>query len=418
MGIGIASKGTLAAAALVVAGVAGMGAEARAGVVELVGLSGERPVYARGLSGGGRYAAGRVIENGVHVPARWDLLTGTVLTVPLPQNATLAEAWTVSDNGAVLFGICFINGQRHAFRWATAEGITHVFAPNSGLTYSAAWDGSVLFGNTPQGAYRWNLAGGLQPLSTPAGAGVSAVVVNACSADGSVLVGSCSDSAGHIRGFRWDLDSGQFTLLTAGSRACPAWGVSASGAMIVGVALPDRGANWLGGSTTAATVSPPGNAAAVSFYAACDQGAKVFGRVDDTGDSMWSAMWSATTGLVNLNTYLPSVGVNLGGYVLTGGPLISDDGLVILAADQHEDWGGAIIPAKWVVVTVPTCATSDFNSDGDFGTDQDIEAFFACLSGNCCPSCWRAGADFNGDGDVGTDQDIEAFFRVLAGGSC
>ncbi len=61
---------------------------------------------------------------------------------------------------------------------------------------------------------------------------------------------------------------------------------------------------------------------------------------------------------------------------------------------------------------------SDFNGDGDFGTDADIEAFFACLAGSCCPACDPNGADFNGDGDVGTDADIEAFFRVLAGGNC
>jgi hypothetical protein len=68
--------------------------------------------------------------------------------------------------------------------------------------------------------------------------------------------------------------------------------------------------------------------------------------------------------------------------------------------------------------TGPACGTSDFNGDGDFGTDQDIEAFFACLAGVCCPTCYSGGSDFNGDGDFGTDQDIEAFFRVLAGGAC
>jgi hypothetical protein len=70
------------------------------------------------------------------------------------------------------------------------------------------------------------------------------------------------------------------------------------------------------------------------------------------------------------------------------------------------------------IASGPTCGTSDFNGDGDFGTDADIEAFFACLGGNCCATCWPGGADFNGDGDFGTDQDIEAFFRVLAGGNC
>lgn len=64
----------------------------------------------------------------------------------------------------------------------------------------------------------------------------------------------------------------------------------------------------------------------------------------------------------------------------------------------------------------PACGSADFNNDGDTGTDQDIEAFFACIGGTCCPTCGHA--DFNGDGDTGTDQDIEAFFRVLGGGNC
>jgi hypothetical protein len=58
----------------------------------------------------------------------------------------------------------------------------------------------------------------------------------------------------------------------------------------------------------------------------------------------------------------------------------------------------------------------DFNGDGDVGTDADIQAFFECLAGNCCPTC--GSADFNGDGDAGTDLDIQSFFSVLAGGPC
>jgi hypothetical protein len=60
--------------------------------------------------------------------------------------------------------------------------------------------------------------------------------------------------------------------------------------------------------------------------------------------------------------------------------------------------------------------TADFNGDGAVGTDEDIEAFFACFAGDCCPTC--GSPDFNGDGSVGTDADIDAFFRVLSGGGC
>ncbi len=70
----------------------------------------------------------------------------------------------------------------------------------------------------------------------------------------------------------------------------------------------------------------------------------------------------------------------------------------------------------FATVAIVTC-TADFDGDGDIGTDADIEAFFACLGGNCCATC-PPDADFNHDGDVGTDADIEAFFRVLAGGDC
>ncbi len=71
--------------------------------------------------------------------------------------------------------------------------------------------------------------------------------------------------------------------------------------------------------------------------------------------------------------------------------------------------------ASGVFIGTLTC-TNDFDGDGDIGTDSDIEAFFACLAGNCCATCPTA--DYNGDGTVGDDADIEAFFRVMAGGAC
>jgi hypothetical protein len=75
-----------------------------------------------------------------------------------------------------------------------------------------------------------------------------------------------------------------------------------------------------------------------------------------------------------------------------------------------------IISDAVALTVVPGSCSADFNHDGDAGTDADIEAFFACLAGNCCPTC--GDPDFNGDGDIGTDADIESFFRVLAGGNC
>jgi len=98
-----------------------------------------------------------------------------------------------------------------------------------------------------------------------------------------------------------------------------------------------------------------------------------------------------------------------GGSVLTGAVLAGGD---IVAGGTFTTAAGRP-SAHFARLAYPT---ADFNHDGDVATDQDIEAFFACLAGTCCPLC--SSADFNGDGDVGTDADIESFFRVLAGGSC
>jgi len=96
--------------------------------------------------------------------------------------------------------------------------------------------------------------------------------------------------------------------------------------------------------------------------------------------------------------------------------LVNDGKLHI--GGSFSNVGGA--PSTRIVTrtSCPPCGSQDYNGDGDFGTDADIEAFFACLGGSCCATCWYLGSDFNGDGDFGTDQDIEAFFRVLGGGSC
>jgi hypothetical protein len=100
--------------------------------------------------------------------------------------------------------------------------------------------------------------------------------------------------------------------------------------------------------------------------------------------------------------------------------LLLSPGTSSVAASYAGLTHAALVGPRLVIFAAggPTCGTADFNGDGDFGTDQDIEAFFACLAGNCCATCYPGGADFNADGDVGTDQDIESFFRVLAGGPC
>ncbi len=91
----------------------------------------------------------------------------------------------------------------------------------------------------------------------------------------------------------------------------------------------------------------------------------------------------------------------------------NDNGWIVGEAQNATN--PALSFAFLLIPIVPPCR-ADFNNDGDTDTDADIEAFFACLAGNCCGVCGTS--DFNGDGEFGTDADIESFFRVLAGGPC
>ncbi len=101
------------------------------------------------------------------------------------------------------------------------------------------------------------------------------------------------------------------------------------------------------------------------------------------------------------------------------GQKIGFDGVTtVIGAWCDEVDGSTDQGSAWVFQHALRCGTADFDNDGDTGTDADIEAFFACLAGSCCGTCWTLGADFNGDGDIGTDADIESFFRGLAGGAC
>jgi hypothetical protein len=96
-------------------------------------------------------------------------------------------------------------------------------------------------------------------------------------------------------------------------------------------------------------------------------------------------------------------------------PALSPDGTRLYVAGYKRIAGHGHLFAFDTGLGAP-CGGADFDGAGDSGTDTAIEAFFACLGGNCCATC--GDADFDGDGDTATDADIETFFRVLAGGAC
>jgi hypothetical protein len=137
----------------------------------------------------------------------------------------------------------------------------------------------------------------------------------------------------------------------------------------------------------------------------------------------WRGEQVTTTGLVVSVTRLPG-GPNA---VTAGTPTPLAPGVFDIPVTSSGD---SLVPDRFEigvqdgalrVVLMPKVSVrqsqcpSDFNGDGDVGTDADVAALFRCLAGDCCPVCLNQ--DVNGDGDAGTDQDIEAFFTALSG-SC
>jgi probable HAF family extracellular repeat protein len=295
-----------------------------------------------------------------------------------------ASAHDISDDGSVVVGSATTaDGSWHAFRWTQAAGMVDLgtFAGDTQSSASAiSGDGSIVFGSSSSSSsdtyFRWTALDGMVPVvALPPD---STRVVTAFAAESSTIVGYNVVSTHYIP-FRWTPANGLETLpLVPGKSDGRPTAVSADGTRIVGYCS----------NTT--------------VY----------------GGNGGAFLWTPTAGSIELEPYMRSLVPNFGdiyNYYLVSATAISRDGLHIGGN------GGPYFDRRvWIahLPQPPRCGSADFNCDGDPGTDADIEAFFACIAGNCpAPPC-ASNADFNGDGDSGTDADIEAFFRVLAGQPC
>jgi probable HAF family extracellular repeat protein len=216
----------------------------------------------------------------------------------LPASFQGSFAYAASTDGSVIAGASFTNNGSRAFRWTSSGGMQDLGVLNptgayrASEAYGASGDGSVIAGYSTIGdegaarAIRWTSSGGMQDLGTLAGDATS--WANGVSKDGTTVVGH-STSAGSVNhAFRWTAGAGMVGLgeLAAGYES-DARGANADGSLIVGTA------GVLGGNS--------------------------------------AFIWSAATGMVNLNSYLTLNGFDLGGVTFTDGLAISADGSTILA---------------------------------------------------------------------------------------
>lgn len=158
----------------------------------------------------------------------------------------------MSADGSILAGLAIgSSGNEAAIRWTQATGMVELWP---GRAFAVSSDGTTFVGSglpndTP---VRWTEAGGLVRLTHNNGGGANAV-----SADGSVVVGgadlSTTTGANH-RAFRWDIENGLRDLEYILFPEPTAWtlteaaGVSADGQIIVGGGTDSAGnaIAWVG----------------------------------------------------------------------------------------------------------------------------------------------------------------------------
>ena len=292
-----------------------------------------------GISTNGLWIAGYNQNNTFPgVAIRWSLFGGVSQLTGFPTSPPLgdARAYGISDNGAVVVGSYdrqLTGYLPRAFRW-TGAGVANLPLPGAGV-YSIATaitpDGSVCVGDYAAGvapgpfglnywgtALIWPTPTTVQSLGYLSGGTTS--YVRAVSANGQAAAGF--GDVGNIqtpRAFRWTAAFGMEDMgLIAGAPA-GAWSmanaISSDGSVVAGAAIN------AGGQQVA----------------------------------MLSTGWA---GLVDLNTYLPTLGVNTAGFTLTSVTGISADGTALCG-------NGAYLgqPRGWVARDLPpVCAPKIFQN--------------------------------------------------------
>jgi probable HAF family extracellular repeat protein len=404
------------------------------GLALLAGAAAAQSITGVGfLDGGNRSVAYGMSPDGVAVVGwgtsssgnhafRWTRAGGISDLGPMPGGSD-SFAFAASNGGAVVVGYGDTSTGTLAWHWTAEEGMQTLGTLGGNLSYARAVspDGTIIVGgsspvttSTNLRVFRWTQDTGMQNLGglVP---GNYYSMAEGISADGTVITGLSDNSFG-FRAFRWTAAGGMVDLGWQNGWPTQGWNISGDGNTVVGYGGSVNGSlcnRWTQGTG----IQPLGvlDGFVYSYnYAANQDGSKIVGSSGLGNPGYYHAhMWTQATGLVDLNTYLPQVGVGLSGWDLNVAHSISADGNFIAGEGMHNG-----LPESWIVSLLPTCGSADFNCDGDVATDADIEAFFACVAGSCPPPPCTSTADFNGDGDSGTDADIESFFRVLAGGSC
>jgi len=295
---------------------------------------------------------------------RWTPTDGMVSLGTLP-GGEYSTSLDVNDDGSVVAGWSGTPTNDHAFRWindsmqdlGTLPG--HYYSNARGVSDN----GSVVVGRSGTTsnyfrAYRWtgDVMTDLGVLS-----GYVASAAYGVSGDGLVVVGYCKKSQANTNlAFRWK--NGAMTSLgkLKGGAYSEAWAANDIGSVVVGTSgssSGDRAFRWTNNKMTSlGTLSgqPYSYGLAVSGDGSKVVGYSSDGTLEEVGDSGSlvstgrAFLWTSALGMVDLNTYLPILGIDLTGWTLREARGISADGSTLVGWGWHDDGINGPRPEAWV----------------------------------------------------------------------
>lgn len=302
------------------------------GVPAVGSMSGASAVSANGTS-----VAVNVNMESAH---RWS--AGAFTDLGLLPGAILASADDISSDGNVIVGNAFIATPDEtvlAYRWSAGGGLESLGTLPGGVAsfgIGVSGDGSVVTGSSldaefnPTG-FRWTSEGGMQSIGNLPGGFWSEG--RRVSGNGSTIVGVAGSPDGD-RAFQWTQSGGMqsLALLSPSDPWSSAFGVSADGSVVAGFS----GSNaviWTNGVAQNLGMLP-GASNAIAYAVGAD--GSLIGGYSFFGSSVRATLWSPTLGLVDLNTYLPMLGIDLTGWELQYTRDISLDGTTLVGDGRYN----------------------------------------------------------------------------------
>ena len=298
----------------------------------------------------------------------------------------------VSLDGSVVVGESEGANGTEAFRWSAATGMQGLGDLAGGDFYSIAFavspDGQAVtgWGTTAAGreAFLWKAGGGMQGLGDVAG-GNGFTAGRGVNDGGTIVIGSARNPSGW-QTMRWTATGGMYsmgdligdnnTVVMAVSPDCVhyvgfgagpqgteayrgsvtgvkqrlgsllafpfssnAYGLSPDGSIVVGsssVALGREAFIWTEATGMLSLGDLPGGRVDSSAEAVSADGGVIVGY-GTTAEDIRAVMWNRERAILDLNEYLPSLGIVLGGWILETANAVTPDGSVIVGSGINPE---------------------------------------------------------------------------------